>query len=483
MSDRPPPITSVTGGVGDLAAVFERCLQLADDYDAAGDRLRDWAGTGPRTLADPDLVASAIVSPVTFAEADAAIAWATIGPVGLLAHSPGWETDADAIRLAVGGLRAADEAAHAGFEALDYGVGRSVGFALGAGTTLMGPQGVLAAGLGVAAWQQTPAATRADAAAAVSEWLGDHPSVMEHAVNGSGGVIDGYWDGLTPSTLGLGPLGVPLFHPSPQATAGELSLLYPTDGHPVVSRWDQPRRTGAAPGTLAQAFDRLDRINAVSDHDHPEGNGTIMIDTFIGPDGRPRHIVYLPGTDDMETTPQTMDGDVRDMTTNFKAMHGNRTAYASGIVTAMHEAGIDPGDQVMMVGHSQGGIMAAWIAGHDSTYRVTNVVTAGSPIAHLSQVPASTQMLSLENRGDVIPLTDGEPNRDRPNHVTVCFDDSETSLSGNHGLDHYRRGATAVDASTDSSIRGYLDHLHGNGFLMSDNRQVTSQVFQISRGP
>ena len=34
-------------------------------------------------------------------------------------------------------------------------------------------------------------------------------------------------------------------------------------------------------------------------------------------------------------------------------------------------------------------------------------------------------MLSLEHRGDVVPLVEGEPNADAATHVTVTFDDHE----------------------------------------------------------
>jgi hypothetical protein len=107
-------------------------------------------------------------------------------------------------------------------------------------------------------------------------------------------------------------------------------------------------------------------------------------------------------------------------------------------------------------------------------------VTAGSPVAGIHGYPAGTHVLSLENRGDVVPLLDGRDNADSVVQVTVRFDDHETSIAGNHDLQHYVRGAEAVDASGDPSVREQLASLRGQGFLGTRDT-ATSQVFQISR--
>jgi hypothetical protein len=64
--------------------------------------------------------------------------------------------------------------------------------------------------------------------------------------------------------------------------------------------------------------------------------------------------------------------------------------------------------------------------------------------------------------------------------VTVRFDDHEASIAGNHDLRHYVRGAAAVDASADPSIREELSSLRAHGFLGSGGT-ASSQVFQITR--
>jgi hypothetical protein len=94
--------------------------------------------------------------------------------------------------------------------------------------------------------------------------------------------------------------------------------------------------------------------------------------------------------------------------------------------------------------------------------------------------PVGSHVLSLENDGDVVPLLDGADNPDSVPQVTVRFDDHETSIAGDHALHHYVRGAAAVDASTDPSVRAELASLRAQGFLGRASA-ASSQVFQITR--
>lgn len=88
----------------------------------------------------------------------------------------------------------------------------------------------------------------------------------------------------------------------------------------------------------------------------------------------------------------------------------------------------------MLVGHSQGGVVAAQAAADSARgtlgYIITHVVTAGSPVA-LADVPPSVQVLSLENVNNLVPQLDGEPNPASANHTTVRFE-SDTGTFDNH---------------------------------------------------
>ena len=58
-----PVVVDVTGGAGGVAASYAAARALADVFDAAGDRLRDWGTAGLRVMRDPDLLESGLLAP------------------------------------------------------------------------------------------------------------------------------------------------------------------------------------------------------------------------------------------------------------------------------------------------------------------------------------------------------------------------------------------------------------------------------------
>jgi hypothetical protein len=476
-STRPttPRITSVTGGVAGLAATYAVVRELADRFDAAGDRLRGRAADDARVLTEPDLLESAPLSPVTFAEAEARVLDATSGVHGVLEASVVCEADALLVRATVAAYQGCDDLVAASFDALDYAVGRTVGQAAVADAPSLLVLGLLA----VPAWHHLSPRAQRRLGDDAEEWADEHPAVVQHVVNGSGGLLDGMLAGA-PFPLAL--LGLTAFHPTAGDAASDLAGLYPAEGRPDVRRrHDLAVPLGdIPPDDLAGLMRHLDQTNELSAPDRAGDQGTIEVQTLRAGDGSVRHIVYLPGTDDLATLPWSADTDVRDLPADLRVIGGDHTAYAQGIERAMHDAGIGPRDPVLLVGHSLGGIEASALLAHGSGFDVSHVVTAGSPVGGVHGYPPGTHVLSLENRGDVVPLLDGHDNADSVQQVTVQFDDHETSIAGNHGLEHYVRGAVAVDASTDPSVREQLNSLARQGFLGSPGT-ATSQVFQISR--
>ena len=459
-----------------MTVAYDHALALAGDYDGAGGRMRGWAGRSGDVLLDGDLLESALLSPVSFAEAEAAVLAATSGPDGVLVASVVWEADAVTIRVAVRATQLTDELVARTWEVLDHQLGVTVGFTVAAGA----PALVLpAAGLALL-WTQLPPDTQAalqdKSLDELQEWLVDHPELVQHLANGGGGLLEGLWDGLTPVTPG-GPFGVPLLVPDTESAAGLLAALYGDGHHQTTPATLVIPGSDTAPADLAGLVQHLEQVD-----DQPDG--VVEVQTIRTTDGSVRHVVYLPGTDDLTTTPWSQDADVRDLGTNLLLVSGQDNAYQQGILDAMQQAGVRPGEPVALVGHSQGGMEAAAILAHGSPYAVTHVVTAGSPTAHLDGFPPGSHVLSLENRGDVVPLLDGEDNPDSAEQVTVRFDDHGPSVAGNHDLAQYVHGALAVQASADPSVVEQLASLEAAGFVGSaDGQEVTSQVFQITRVP
>ncbi len=486
MTQTVPPITGVIGGVAGITATYDAVRALADHFDAAGDRMRGWAATGGHVLVDPDLVESAPLAPLTFAEAEEHVLAATAGRHGILTSSLVFETDALLVRATVDAFVGCDRLVAASFEAVDYTAGRALGCAIASAAPYALALGAVAVPATRLAWPHLPAGTRdrlRDDARGETEvaqqWVDEHPEEVQHLVDSSGGLLDGLLAGL--------PLGVPAlvglaaFHPTVGDAAADLAGLYGPDGPPHVRRRpDLAVRLGRVPpADLTGLIRHLGETDDLSPHERPGDQGTIEVQTLAGPDGV-RHIVYLPGTDDLTTTPFDQDADVRDLATNLRLIGGHDTTYAAGIVQAMTDAGIGPDDPVLLVGHSQGGMEAAALLSHGSPFHVTHVVTAGAPTAQVHGFPPGSHVLSLENRGDVVPLLDGHDNPDSRQQVTVQFDDHETSIVANHAVRHYVHGAAAADTSTDPSIREQLASLRSHGFLGSRDR-ATSQVLQITR--
>ncbi len=448
--DDPADILEVSGGSAGLEASYDAMRALADTYDDAGDRMRTMARTGGRVATDPDLLESAVLSPVTAVRAEHAVLAATTGPDGILVGSAGWELDAVAIRGAVGLFESADQAQHDAFEVIDHLVGRQLGSALVAGSPVL-VGGILLVG-----------------DEGLEELVTEHPDLVQHLVNGGGGLLAGLTGGLLPTL-------------TTQDAAEELGDLYP-EGRPVVTALDDVHVPGEVPTSVEDLVAHLGDVAALSTGADAPLNGTIEVQTITGSDGHVSHIVNLPGTDDLETLPWTADDDVRDMGTNLDLVAGVPDDYQQGILEAMAQAGIGPDDPVLVVGHSQGGMEAVAILASDSGFHVTDVVTAGSPTAQVPDLPAGSHVLSLEQHGDLVPLLDGEPNQPSVEQTTVVVDAHPgNGIETHHDYEAYIEGAAAVDASSHPSIVSSVESLHAHGFLGGGH--VTSQVLQITRAP
>jgi hypothetical protein len=138
----------------------------------------------------------------------------------------------------------------------------------------------------------------------------------------------------------------------------------------------------------------------------------------------------------------------------------------------------------MLVGHSEGGILAVKAATHahrSGRFRVTHVVTAGAPVGTVARkLPDDVRVLALENSADVVPHCDGADNPDRPNITTVTADLEHDSIGANHSLDTtYEPEARAADASPNASIKGFT--ASADGFLSGTS--MSTHAFVITRSP
>jgi hypothetical protein len=454
-----PPIESVSGGSHGVEAGYEQMLALAERYERQAGDFVEMAGLGARVMANGDLLESAILSPISFGDAEVQVLDATTGANGLTVRAIGIEADALGVRAVIAAFQASDSLSRHAMEMLDNALGQL----LLAGTIVALPTLLAAGGISYAYYStlspEEQEALKAQLAEDLGQLLHDHPELAQHLINGGGGLLQNLVPGLGLLNPGDGPIN--------QATTNDaarlLALLLGNDTDYQVNPLDVTGgATDRVPGNLSDLMSQLNATNEL-DASNPENNGAIQIQK-VGD----KYIVYIPGTDDMSPIPQ--DGDhARDMETNYQLIGGMDSAYGRGIQQAMLDAGLE-GQDVMLVGHSQGGMVSTSLAADPEFTRhfnVEHVVTAGSPTAQVTHLPDSTHAIHFENRGDAVPLLDGEDNPDQPNRTTVKFDEGSSDIGDNHGLDHYTNGAAAADASTNGSIQDQITRMHDDGYLGS----------------
>jgi hypothetical protein len=443
-----------------VEAGYEQMLALAERYERQAGDFVEMAGLGARVMANGDLLESAILSPVTFADAEVQVLDATTGANGLTVRAIGIEADALGVRAVIAAFQASDSLSRHAMEMLDNAVGQ----VLLAGTVVALPTLLAAGGISYAYYStlspEEQEALKAQLAEDLGQLLHDHPELAQHLINGGGGLLQNLVPGLGLLNPGDGPID--------QATTNDaarlLALLLGNDTDYQVRPIDvvSGGANAEVPDSLSALMTQLDATNRI-DQDDPGKHGAIQIQQ-VGD----KYIVYIPGTDDMSPIPQ--DGDhARDMETNYQLIGGTDSAYGRGIQQAMIDAGLE-GKDVMLVGHSQGGMVSTSLAADPEFTRhfnVEHVVTAGSPTAQVTDLPDSTHAIHFENRGDAVPLLDGEDNPDEPNRTTVKFDEGSSDIGDNHGLDHYAHGAAAADASSNGSIQDEITRMHEDGYLGS----------------
>jgi pimeloyl-ACP methyl ester carboxylesterase len=193
--------------------------------------------------------------------------------------------------------------------------------------------------------------------------------------------------------------------------------------------------------------------------------------------------------DDMDRTAELLRGAGGDLLglTNLRLMALEPTLRTEAVADALHRAGAGPDDPVLLMGHSQGGMLAMEAAAEfsrDGRYNVTDVITAGAPVARMP-VPDHVRVLSLENAHDIVPHLDGQPNPDEPNRITVTFARQNNAIGDNHDMfTVYRVAGHDLDAVRDPSLDAYRASLQGR-FIFNERAagvSVQPYVYDVRRG-
>ncbi len=224
-----------------------------------------------------------------------------------------------------------------------------------------------------------------------------------------------------------------------------------------LSLTSSPPSTVAPPRSLADAASRIP----------PSGDGRpqIRIERFESREGRPSYAVYIAGT----STFTNGTDEPFDLASNLAGIAGDDAAAYRATLDAMDDAGVQPGDPVSLIGHSQGGLVAARIAA-SGAYDTESLVTFGSPTGQIP-IPDSVNHLAVEHAEDITPALGGEPiggaeGRERIVVSRGLYGESpppEASLLDAHGMASYAETAALVDASDDRRLDGVKEALSGLG--------------------
>ncbi|HEX4727184.1 MAG TPA: hypothetical protein VH298_05270, partial [Jatrophihabitans sp.] len=363
----------LTGGAGSIAVLPDRLAGFARQLRDCAAELAANTPRLARLAAEPSLLAAAALDPA----GALLVAELLAGCLALLGSSYlQCQLLAELVLAAASGYRLADQ--------LDRRIspvlraGRQLPVALLAGTRQLSGHGLLGG----------PRAM-----------LAEDPELADLAI------------GLT--ALGAGRIGLPA---SPVGLAALAAGLY-RDGSARVTE-----RSGLA------TDDRRGPPRSITDLMHglatraelDDGGGLVDVRVLDGPTGR-RVIVDITGTSIWNLDPLRRTPQATDFGTNLRGLAGQDSVMTRGVRQALRAAGVTARDPIMLVGHSQGGLVAAQLAAEltaDRQYRITHLVTAGAPIAS-ARIPDSVSVLALENAGDPVPQLDGADNPDRPNWLTV----------------------------------------------------------------
>jgi len=181
-----------------------------------------------------------------------------------------------------------------------------------------------------------------------------------------------------------------------------------------------------------------------------QSEASIAVQRIVGHDGVARYLVVLSGMRNLASTQ-----DPEDLMGATAATVDTRTNYVTCVREALDTVLVPVGAQVLLVGHSQGGIVAMDLAGdpafNGGRVRVAQVIAAGSPISSKEVAPGSgTRVLSIENVNDIVThldAADPQAQHQSVDRLVYRFAVDEHDVVANHDVRLYSREAAALTDS------------------------------------
>lgn len=203
-----------------------------------------------------------------------------------------------------------------------------------------------------------------------------------------------------------------------------------------------------APTSTASLLEGVESLGA---------DGRVRVIEVAAADGSTTWVLQVPGTHASGVQGWFRGGEIpMDWPANVSLMLRATSASKVAAEKALEQAQAGragPRDRVVIVGHSQGGLVAAALASDPAFTRgrrVSQVLTAGSPIDAFP-IPDSTSVLSLQHGTDPVPMLDVAPPPDRRNWTSVTASAPAGVFA--HALTGYAATAARTERSGDVSLR------------------------------
>jgi len=331
---------------------------------------------------------------------------------------------------------------------IGYGLGFFLpAIAIGALPGLIGLSGIALPG--VIAFSLLPPEQRAELTTALQGWLHANSGVLSDPLFASF---------VRHAVMSVDDVGAGLLHAPPEL-AGALGLLGITG---VAASSGAVVGAGRGMGVLGETAVRTHQVSTkplattpTGWDDRagriPRGEAQVRIDRYsVG--GQPdRFEVFISGTREF-----ALGGDTQpwDMTSNLNGIAVGDSGSVRAVEQAMAQAGITAETPVLLTGHSQGGLVAALVAG-SGDYDVRGLYTLGAPAADVS-VPHAVPWIAVEHTGDIVPATSGEWVSSDPvlvrRDITGLPSATSDSFFPTHMLPAYRDTAVLLDGATEGRV-------------------------------
>jgi hypothetical protein len=193
-------------------------------------------------------------------------------------------------------------------------------------------------------------------------------------------------------------------------------------------------------------------VDTISDADHPSTAALLKVG-----DDPPRFVLCLPGLQDSTGS----DAGSADLPGALATLTGH-SAYIRAMRGLLRS--LPPGSQVLLVGHSQGGMVAEALAGQRTIGHATiaGVFTAGAP-ALAAPVAAGVPFVALRNVADPVPklgvLASGSLGGETNRGVVEFSTPGRWPSGSKHGLGS--GGYLAKAGSADPRLTRFRDQLSG----------------------